>query len=75
MIWWVANTQVQRCVREQSFRNLIFIMVLFQGTEKNRENYQSYRLSTEKFGVTVTLYTYGWAVADWYLAQVRWQFF
>jgi len=68
----VENTQAQRYVREQSFRNIIFILVLFQSSEKNRENNQSYRLSTEKIGVTVTLYTCVRVVADWYLAQVCW---
>jgi len=71
----VENTHVQRYVREQSFPNIIFILVLFQSSEKNRENNQSYRLSTEKSGVVVTLYACVRVVADWYLSQVRWQFF
>jgi hypothetical protein len=75
MVWWVANTQVQRYVREESFPNIIFILVLFQSIEKNRENSQSYMLSTEKFGVAVTLYICVRVVADWHLAQVCCQFF
>ena len=71
----VENTQVNRYKREQSFRNIIFILVLFQSSEKNRENNQSYRLSTEKFGLAVTLYTCVRVVAEWYLAQLCWQFF